>query len=252
MFAQGLYALDCGSIFVDKGNVLTSGVDVGKKIEVPVFVFLIKSEEGSLLFDTGIDLNDHAFLTPLGKDIEINEEELVLNRLRDIGLSPDDINYAFISHLHFDQSGLLRYFSKARIFIQRQEYGYALNPPPFAEPSYRRHYYNSPNLTWQILDGDESLMPGVIAISTLGHTPGHQSLMVNLVESGTKILTGDCAYLSENIEKEIIPGLFVNQLQALHSLKKLKIITQITEGEMFYSHSPEQREIFKKSPKFYR
>lgn len=89
VFAQGLYALDCGSIFVDKGNVLTSGVDVGKKIEVPVFAFLIKSEEENLLFNTGIDPNDHAFLTPLGKGIEINEENLVLNRLRDVGLSSD-------------------------------------------------------------------------------------------------------------------------------------------------------------------
>jgi hypothetical protein len=60
-------------------------------------------------------------------------------------------------------------------------------------------------------------------------------------KSGTKILTGDCAYLSENIEKEIIPGLFVDSLQALHSLKKLKNLAQITGGKMLYSHSPEQR-----------
>jgi len=252
MFAQGLFALDCGSIYVDKGNVLTYRVDVGKKVEVPIFAFLIKSEKENLLFDTGVDLDDHDFLTPLGKDIKMNEEDFILNRLRNIGLSPEQINYVFISHLHFDHSGLLRYFKKARLFIQRQEYGYAINPPPFAEPLYRRHYYNSPALSWQVLEGDESLMPGVTAISTPGHTPGHQSLMVNLPEGGTIILTGDCAYLSENIEKEIIPGLFMDPLQALHSLKKLKNLAQITGGKMLYSHSPELRKTLKKSPELYR
>jgi N-acyl homoserine lactone hydrolase len=241
MFAQSLTALDCGSIFVDKGNVLTSRVDVGMRVEVPIFAFLIRSEKENLLFDAGVDLSDHDLLIPWGKEIKMSEEDLLLNRLKDIGVSPEEITYVFISHLHFDHAGLLRYFRKARIFIQRQEYGYAISPPPFTEPLYRRHYYNSPALNWQVLDGDESLLPGVIAISTPGHTPGHQSLMVNMGKGRTKILTGDCAYSSENIEKEIIPGLFVDSLQALHSLKKLKNLAQITRGKMLYSHSPEQQ-----------
>jgi len=85
------------------------------------------------------------------------------------------------------------------------------------------------------------LLPGVTAISTPGHSPGHQSLLVNVAGSETRILTGDCAYLGENIGKEIIPGLFVDQLQALHSLKKLKTLAQITGGEMLFSHDPRLR-----------
>ncbi|MFC1967405.1 N-acyl homoserine lactonase family protein [Chloroflexota bacterium] len=238
MFAKGIFALNCGSLFADKGNAFTYGVDIGKRVEIPMLAFLVKSDKENLLFDAGIDQDDHEFIDPLGKDIILNKEDLLFNRLKDVGVSPEEINYVFISHLHFDHSGLLRYFKKARIFIQRQEYGYAINPPPFNMFVYRRHYYDSPALNWEMLDGDENLMPGITAISTPGHSPGHQSLMVNLAGGGTKILTGDCAYFSENIEKEIIPGVFVDPSQALHSLKKLKNLANITGGEMLYSHSP--------------
>ncbi len=252
MFARSLFVLDCGSIFSDKGNVLTYRVDVGKKVEIPVSAYLIRSEKESLLFDTGIDHDDCAYLTSMGKEIKVKKEDLLLTRLQEVEVSPEEINYVFISHLHWDHSGLLRYFSKARIIIQRQEYGYAINPPPFAEAFYRRHYYNSPTFNWQIIDGDESLMPGITAISTPGHTPGHQSLMVNLPENGTLILAGDCAYINENIEREIIPGLFVDPLQALHSLKKLKNLARITGGKILYSHSMEQLKTLRKPPEFYR
>jgi N-acyl homoserine lactone hydrolase len=240
-FARSLFTLDCGSIIVDKGVVLTDKIDIGKKVEVPVRAFLIKSENENLLFDSGIDFDDKELLVALGTDIKIREEDFLINRLKNIDVSPEDINYVFVSHLHFDHSGMLRHFKKARIFVQRQEYGFAINPPSFTVGLYRPHYYNSLDVAWHILDGDELLLPGITAISTPGHTPGHQSLMIKMVNGETLIITGDCAYLSENIKKEVIPGLFTDPFQALHSLKKIKSLAQITGGEILYSHSPQLR-----------
>lgn len=241
-FARGLFALDCGSIFINKDVALASNPRTGESVEVPMFAFLIKLEEGNLLFDAGIDQDDRAFFAPWGKAIVLNKENLLLNRLKDLGVSPDEINYVFLSHLHFDHAGLVRYFKKAKVFVQRQEYAFAINPPPFAVPLYRRHYYDSPSLNWQVLDGDQYLMPGIAAVFTPGHTPGHQSLLVDFGEKGTKILTGDCVYVSASIEQEVTSGIFVDQLQSLHSLKKLKTLSQITGGELVFSHASELRE----------
>lgn len=252
MLAKSLYVLNCGSISSDKGNVLTYGVDVGKKVEIALSAYLIKTEEGNILFDTAVDHDDFPYLQSIGKELNVRQEDHLLARLQAIGVSPKEINFVFQSHLHWDHSGMLRHFPEARIIIQRQEYGYAINPPPFAEDFYRRQYYDSPALNWQMIDGDESLVPGVTAISTPGHTPGHQSLMVELPESGTLILSGDCAYTSENVEKEIIPGIFVNPFQALHSLKKLKNLSRITNGQIVYNHSMEQVKTLKQPPEFYR
>ena len=252
MSVKSLYVLYCGSILSDKGSVLTYRVDIGKQVEITIAVYLIKTEEGNILFDTGIDHDDIPYMMSMGKEFKVKEEDFLLTRLQEVEVSAEDINFVFQSHLHWDHSGLLRYFPNAKIIVQRQEYGYAINPPPFAEAFYRCHYYNSPNLNWQFIDGDESLMPGVTAVSTPGHTPGHQSLMLDLPESGTLILSGDCAYISENLESEIIPGIFVDPFQALHSLKKLKSLARITNGQIFFNHSLEQLGTLRKSPEFYR
>lgn len=249
MSVKSLHILYCGSLVLDKGSMLTYQVDVGKSVEVPILAYLIKTDEGNVLFDTGVDHDD---LKSKLKGLKVKEEDFLLNRLQEVEVSPEQIDFVFQSHLHLDHAGLLRYFPKARIIIQRQEYSYAISPPPFAKFFYRRYYYNSPDLNWQLIDGDESLMPGITAIFTPGHTPGHQSLMVLLPESGTIILSGDCAYIGENLDKEIIPGIFVDPSQALHSLKKLKMLAQITSGQIFHSHSAEQLETLKKPPEFYR
>ena len=252
MSIRSLYKLYCGSILSDKGSILTYRVDVGKKVEIPIFAYLIKTEEGNILFDSGIDHDDIPYLISIGKELNAKEEDFLLTRLKGVGVSSEEINFVFQSHLHWDHSGLLKYFPKAKVIIQRQEYGYAINPPPFAEAFYRRQYYNSPNVNWQVVDGDEGLMPGITAILTPGHTPGHQSLIVDLPESGTLILSGDCAYSNENLEKEIIPGVFTDAPQALHSLKKLKNLAQITNAQIFYSHSIKQPEMLKNGPECYR
>ncbi len=252
MSVRSLYVLYCGSMLSDKGNILTYRVDIGKKVEIPISVYLIRTEEGNILVDSAVDHDDFPYLTSIGKELRVKKEDFLLTRLQEAGVSPEEINFVFQSHLHWAHSGMLRYFPKAKIIVQRQEYGYAINPPPFAERFYRCQYYNSSNLNWQIIDGDESLMPGITAIFTPGHTPGHQSLMVDLPESGTLILTGDCAYISENLERETIPGVFVDPFQAFQSLKKVKNLARITNAQILYSHSMGQLETLKKPPEFYR
>ena len=252
MSVKSLSVLYCGSLVVDKGSGITYRVDVGLKVKIPVLAYLIKTDEGNILFDCGIDHDDIPYLLSMGKELKANKEDFLLNRLREIGVSPEEISFVFQSHLHWDHAGLLRSFPKAEIIIQREEYGYAINSPHFAEGFYRRPYYSSTDLNWRFIDGDESLLPGITAISTPGHTPGHQSLLVHLPESGFLILTGDCADISDNLEKEILPGIFVNAVQALHSLKRLKTLARITNGQPFFSHSMEQWDKVKKPPESYK
>ena len=248
---KNLYAFYCGSTLSDKGP-LTYHVDQGKIIEVHFAAFLIKTDEGNVLFDSGIDHEDIPYLLTTGRKLNIKKNDFLLTRLNEVGVSPEQIDLIVQSHLHWDHSGLLKYFPKAQIIIQREEYSYALQPPSFAEHYYRRRNYDSPNLKWRLIDGDEVIMPGVVVVSTPGHTPGHQSLLVELPESGTILLTGDCANLSENLEKMIIPGIFVNPVQALHSLKKLKALAQVTKGKIFFAHDIKQFQTMKKPPEFYK
>lgn len=252
MSNKTLTVLYGGSTAVDKGAVLTYRVDVGKKFEVAFLAYLIKTDKGNILFDSGIDHDDIPYLLSTGRHLNIKKEDHLLTRLKEVGVSPEEIDFIFQSHLHWDHSGLLKYFPKAQIIIQREEYSFAQTAPAFAEAFYRRRNYDSPDLNWRIIDGDEILMPGIAAIFTPGHTPGHQSLLVELPESGTIILCGDSGYIIENLEKEIIPAVFFNPVQALHSLKRLNTLAKITNGQIITSHDIEQLKTTKRPPDFYK
>ncbi len=252
MPAKRLYVFFCGYSVTDKGGVLTYRVDVGKRIEVPFLTYLIQTDNGNILFDSGIDHEDLPYMKSTGRQWQVKEEDHLFTQLKKVGVSPEAIDLVVQSHLHADHSGLMRQFPKAQVVVQREEYNFAMNGPYFVESYYRRPYYDVPNIKWRILDGDEELVPGVIALSTPGHTPGHQSLMVDLPESGTILLTGDCAYLTENIERGIIPAIFYNPVQALHSLKRMKTFARITKGQLFFTHSMQQYETLKKPPEFYK
>ena len=45
--------------------------------------------------------------------------------------------------------------------------------------------FDDPNIDWQLADGEAEIAPGISAVPTYGHTPGHQSFVVELDESVT-------------------------------------------------------------------
>ena len=61
----------------------------------------------------------------------------------------------------------------------------------------------------QLIDGDTDVFGdgSVTLVSTPGHTPGSQSLLVHLKNSGFIILSGDVVHLQENLEKNRVPSL---------------------------------------------
>ena len=60
----------------------------------------------------------------------------------------------------------------------------------------------------RLIEGDLDVFgDGVTLISTPGHTPGHQSLLVRLKNSGFIILSGDVVHLEENFRSDVVPSL---------------------------------------------
>lgn len=50
-----------------------------------------------------------------------------------------------------------------------------------------------PGARYELLDGDTELLPGIRVIATSGHTPGHQSLLVETGQ-GLVVITGQAIY----------------------------------------------------------
>jgi N-acyl homoserine lactone hydrolase len=70
-----------------------------------------------------------------------------------------------------------------------------------ADGDFPNEYFALPELRYELFDGDRvELFPGVTTITTHGHAPYHQSLMLELPRSGPILLAVDAVYVRDNLE----------------------------------------------------
>ena len=136
-----------------------------KGIEWSMSAFLLECEGKKALFDAGyIDRNSNK--------IEI------LNRLKELKISPDEINYIFITHCHWDHiEGLIDQndniiYKNAKIYICKEEYNGEIKFPIEKKGLLERIKKICDKQIIQF-DFDDILPLGIIPIKAFGHTPGH-------------------------------------------------------------------------------
>ena len=122
-----------------------------------------------------------------------------------------DIHAVAVSHLHYDHAGGLKHFAgRVPVHIQRAEYDYGMSSPPGPERNgIFRVDFDDPRIDWRPAQGDAEIAPGVTAVLTAGHTPGHQSFVVEMDPSaggGGFVFAFDAADLTENIDREVAVG----------------------------------------------
>src|SRR3990172_440277 len=199
MPAKRVYLMDCGRVMVDK-SVFTSLYHMGTPYDAPVLAALIETGSYRILFDAGLHplgLTDpEAAWGARAKGVTMRPEHSLLNTLEELGLSVKDVTHVVISHLHWDHCGALSYFRDAKLILQRAEYRSAFYPDSYVASRYFRNHFDC-GLNFELVEGSYELAEGVWVISTPGHTPGHQSLLVQLPTS-TLILPGDAIPLREN------------------------------------------------------
>lgn len=128
--------------------------------------------------------------------------------LASVGLEVADLSLAVISHLHVDHSGGIPTLAShgVPIAIQARELAFARSGRVAESAGFHPPDWQHPDTRWIELDGDGPLAPGVSAISTPGHTPGHMSLLVELPGSGAWLLAADAADLGENFLDQVPCG----------------------------------------------
>jgi len=202
----------------------------GQIIQAPILAYLIETTNGRILFDVGCDYAKIAdpFLRANYYDQEsfafgapdMQESQRLPHHLSKMGLAPADVDVVFLSHLHFDHAGGLCEVCGTEVHVQHDELVAAnsVNDPAYFTSDLAGDY------PWQIKHGEYDLVPGVRAISSPGHTAGHMSLWIELPKGAPIVLCGDAADLSENLVKEIAPGLCWQDREdlALESIRKLK------------------------------
>jgi N-acyl homoserine lactone hydrolase len=137
--------------------------------DVAVFAYLIDHPDGLILVDTGVGEGNELIDALYHPDHHDLAESIA-----GAGRRIEDVSIIINSHLHFDHCGNNRLFPGVPIVVQRREYE-AAQQPYYTDPE----WVDFPGATIEQIQGDWQVASGVRIISTPGHTPGHQSVVVD-------------------------------------------------------------------------
>ncbi len=265
-----LYTFSSGALTIGKG-VLQNFGPMDPPIQIPVGFFVIKHPKGNVLFDTGNNdkIIDDINYWPKGAQglNPVRTPDVAIDaQLRKIGMTPDDIKYVVVSHMHLDHGGNLAKFPNSTLIIQRDEINFAMFPDePYNGPFIREDAWvlrapngsDKPNsMNMIILDNQDYDIFGdgsIVVKHARGHTKGSQMMVVRLPKKGTTILTGDNVYFRENVTKHIPPNLVLAYDPAgiMKAYDYIRLMMATEGADYFTAHDPDAFKAMKHAPEYY-
>jgi len=193
-----------------------------KEISFAWLFYLVKTPDATVLIDTGF--RDEALAKRFG--ITFVDPVAVLKKA---GFAPESITDIIITHAHFDHIGSVDAFPNARIHIHTGAYKSFLDAPSMPHiASFLRENRN----VFQF-DSIYKLGYSITVYPVEGHAYGSCSVEI-LLPSGRIVLTGDEAYVDENVNQAIPVGSSVNPQANMEFLVQTK-----KSGVRFFTfHSP--------------
>jgi glyoxylase-like metal-dependent hydrolase (beta-lactamase superfamily II) len=238
-----IYPIKTGEFKAAEKSNFAYQTDFGVKFVSPIIAYLIKGRYKLVLVDSGG--SDEAWAQKYHHPINRPPEMEILNGLGKLGVAAKDIDTLVNTHLHWDHCFNNVLFPNARIYVQKKEIRYAVDPLP---PHWV--YYESWQLgmapQWfksyermQTIDGDYNLFPGVDIVTLPGHTPGFQGVLVNTAK-GRYLIASDCQALFENwrgnaMHKHIISGIHYDMEDYYKTFAKMENICDF----ILPGHDPE-------------
>jgi len=148
-----------------------------------IYSYVIDHPDGLIVVDTG-PRTGHRFIDELYAPKVVS----IIDAINAAGLDDRDVAAVVNTHLHFDHCGQNYLFEKAPIWITAAEHEISTT-----------EFYTVPE--WASIDPDklrlsndgETIADGVRLLHTPGHTPGHQSVVVD-TEHGLELIIGQACY----------------------------------------------------------
>jgi glyoxylase-like metal-dependent hydrolase (beta-lactamase superfamily II) len=147
---------------------------------------LVKTPDQNILIDTGTGAGG-----------------VIIEKIKKLGVQPENIDSVLITHLHGDHFGSLQnkgaaVFPKAKIYLSAKELEYFTKTNVNQGAAAALAPYGSQTVTFEPAElGQKSseILPGISTIAAYGHTPGHTAFL--LENGGEKLLIiGDLLHIA--------------------------------------------------------
>lgn len=264
----GLFGLDGGSMFGTVPKVLwekSIAADSHNRIPMEARCLLLKSKDQNILVDTG---NGKDFVQKYGEKLGSKFASLyniepggpsLENSLQEQGLGVEDIDFVFLTHLHFDHAGggtcvrdgkIGPTFPRAKYFLQKANLETATDPNVRERSSYFKINFLPliDNQQIVLLDGNkvldgapqkflQDIISEVHVEVTHGHTRGQQH---PLWSDGTNTLLY-CADLIPTSYHVRLAWIMGYDLDSLKIIEEKQILLQKAAEQnwyLFFEHDP--------------
>lgn len=232
-------------------DISIQGGDQNTFLLEPVTAAAVVYQDGWVLLDSGFNVDvirdpeergyyfnydSYTALVPPGDPLP--------EQVAALGLDWADLRGVAISHVHVDHTGGLRFVpADVPVVFQRAEFEFGATISPKMGGVYAAvpKDYLRDGLDIVLIDGDVELAPGLTAIDTAGHTPGHQSFIITL-GARSIVLACDAADLRKNIVEAIPCGTQMRPEDAgaaLLAVERLRELDQRDGVEVWPGHDPE-------------
>ena len=171
-------------------NCFTCNARWPSKLKTGMACLLIESDQGLVLVDTGLGLDDYAHPTRMTQMFRVvtsmpfNVNEAAINRIKELGYNPEDVRHIILTHMHFDHISGLPDFPHAKVHVHRSEYETFTDGKKFRwtdsayDPRYIAHrpefiFYETIDSKWYDFDAIRlPLQPEMYFIPLFGHSRG--------------------------------------------------------------------------------
>jgi glyoxylase-like metal-dependent hydrolase (beta-lactamase superfamily II) len=201
------------SIYPIRGSVLkttkaieTHLVDTELEIWVPILTFLILADDPdddtAIIVDTGVKEPDEEGLVR-GREVDGGGPTPLREGLEKYDVTPEDIDYVILTHLHWDHADNNEMFPNAEFFVQREAMNAAENPLPPMQGAYSDEILDSlQEVDLAVLDGEHRIREGIDLVLTPGHAKGQQSVIIE-TETVPHAIISDLAYCRHNLDPSV-------------------------------------------------
>ncbi|MEO8260057.1 MAG: methylmalonyl-CoA epimerase [Acidobacteriota bacterium] len=245
---DGFLALDGGAMFGVVPKILwaqKAPPDDRNRVTLAMRPLIVRGAR-TMIIDAGVgDKENDRFHEIYGLDRARHLDHC----LADAGLSAEDIDIVLATHLHFDhaggftcrdRSGRLRpRFPRAQYIVRRGEWEDANHPNERNRASYLAANYAplAEAGVLQLVDDDQTIMPGVTVRRTGGHTMHHQMV---IIESGGRAaaFVADLIPTTAHVPNPWIMGFDLYPMDTLAA--KSAFVREAIDREMllFFEHDP--------------
>lgn len=255
-----IHALEAGRQWLDGGAMF--GVvpkplwerripaDARNRIPLALRCLLVEAPEALVLIDTGIgNKEDERFREIYGVS-NAGDPTRLEDAIRAAGHAPEDVDIVLSTHLHFDHAGgntlldgdgtVLPAFPRARYVVQRGEFEFAHQNNERIRASYLSRNFDpvAEAGLWDFVEGEAEVTRGVRVLPTPGHTPYHQSVLVE-GEGDSACFLADVCPTTAHLPLPWIMGYDLDPLVTLESKRALWSRARAERWVLVFEHDPE-------------